>query len=50
VTQSTQPTEAASAQAEGRGLKINEDWAATAVGLVLVLLVLARVIAKAWIP
>jgi hypothetical protein len=50
VTQSTQPPEPAPAQADGRGLRINEDWLATAVGLILVLLVLARVIVKAWIP
>jgi hypothetical protein len=41
VTQSTHPPEPASAQADGRGLRINEAWLATAVGLVLVLLVLA---------
>ena len=50
MTQSTHPPEPAPAQAEARGLRINEDWLATAVGLVLVLLVLARVIVKAWIP
>jgi hypothetical protein len=50
VTQSAQPPQPAPAQAEGRGWRINEDWAATAVGLILVLLVLARVIVKAWIP
>jgi hypothetical protein len=50
VTQSTQPPEHAPAQVEGRSPRINEDWAATAVGLILVLLVLARVIVKAWIP
>ena len=32
------------------GLRINEDWAATVVGLVLVVLVLAGVIGKGLIP
>jgi hypothetical protein len=32
------------------GIRINEDWAATAVGIVLVLLVLAGVIVKGMIP
>lgn len=31
-------------------IRINEDWAATAIGIVLVLLVLAGVIAKGMIP
>jgi hypothetical protein len=50
VTQSTQPSQPAPVEAKSAGLRINEDWAATAVGLILVLLVLARVIVKAWIP
>ncbi len=32
------------------GFRINEDWAATAVGIILVLLVLAGVIVKGMIP
>jgi hypothetical protein len=32
------------------GLKINEDWAATLVGLVLVVLVLVGIIAKGMVP
>jgi hypothetical protein len=50
VTDTTEPSQPAPAEAASRGLRINEDWAATAVGIILVLLVLARVIVKAWIP
>ncbi len=32
------------------GIRINEDWAATGIGLVLVLLVLAGVIVKGMVP
>jgi hypothetical protein len=32
------------------GIRINEDWAATAIGIVLVLLVLAGVIVKGMVP
>jgi hypothetical protein len=36
--------------AERPGININEDWAATGIGLVLVLLVLAGVIVKGMVP
>lgn len=32
------------------GMRINEDWAATTIGIVLVLLVLAGVIGKGIVP
>jgi hypothetical protein len=32
------------------GIRINEDWAATAIGIVLILLVLAGVIVKGMVP
>jgi hypothetical protein len=36
---------------DGRtGIRTNEDWAATGIGLVLVLLVLAGVIVKGMVP
>lgn len=35
---------------ERDGIRINEDWAATAIGIVLVLLVLAGVIVKGMVP
>jgi hypothetical protein len=38
------------AEAPTTGPRVNEDWAATAVGIVLVLLVLAGVIKKGMIP
>ncbi len=55
MTQAAPPPEAPAAEVQAaepaaRGFRINEDWAATAVGIVLVLLVLAGVIAKGVIP
>lgn len=47
-TVSAQPSEAEPAPRRGPG--ISEDWAATIVGLVLVILVLAGVIGKGMIP
>lgn len=44
-----QPPDATGAQ-PGPALRINEDWAATAVGLILLLLVLGGVIVKGMIP
>jgi hypothetical protein len=41
---------AATTPAPACGLKINEDWAATFVGLVLVVLVLVGVIVKGMVP
>lgn len=51
MTQSA-PVEESDSPPEDQGgrVRINEDWAATAVGIVLVLLVLAGVIAKGMIP
>lgn len=45
----TPPPDAPSAQT-GTAFKINEDWAATLVGLVLVLLAITGVIVKGMIP
>jgi hypothetical protein len=50
VTETTQPSQLAPPESASRGSRFNEDWAATAVGLILVVLVLARVVARAWIP
>ena len=54
MTQTAQPPDAPAtepaAEPTAGGFRINEDWAATAVGIVLVLLVLAGVIAKGMIP
>ena len=50
MTQAAPPPEMPAAEPATGGFKINEDWAATAVGIVLVLLVLAGVIAKGMIP
>ena len=41
---------AAPTAAPAGGLRINEDWAATLVGLVLVVLVLVGIIAKGMVP
>ena len=41
---------AATTPAATGGLRINEDWAATLVGLVLVVLVLVGIIAKGMVP
>ena len=48
VTESAPPAQAP-AETPG-GIRINEDWLATIVGIVLVLLVLGGVIAKGVIP
>jgi hypothetical protein len=50
MDRSTQPPDAPSPAPATPGFRINEDWAATAVGLVLILLVLAGVIVKGMIP
>ena len=52
VAQPVQPPQPPQPPAEAptTGLRINEDWAATAVGIVLVLLVLAGVIVRGMIP
>jgi hypothetical protein len=52
VTESAPPAQApAQAPAETPGaMRINEDWLATIVGIVLILLVLSGVIAKGMIP
>jgi hypothetical protein len=50
MSQSGQPPEAPAAPPEAAGFRINEDWAATAVGLILIGLVLAGVIVKGMIP
>jgi hypothetical protein len=53
MTQSTPDVNADSPPVDrgGRdGIRINEDWAATTIGIVLVLLVLAGVIGKGIIP
>jgi hypothetical protein len=41
---------AATTSAPSGGLRINEDWAATVVGLVLVVLVLVGIIVKGMVP
>jgi hypothetical protein len=50
VTQSPAAAQPSDAGSSPGGIRINEDWAATAIGIVLVLLVLAGVIVKAMIP
>jgi hypothetical protein len=50
VTQPPSATQPADAERSPGGIRINEDWAATAIGIVLVLLVLAGVIVKAMVP
>jgi hypothetical protein len=50
VAKAAATTPAATAPAAIGGLKINEDWAATAVGLILVVLVLVGIIAKGMVP
>ena len=49
MTQQVPPPDAPATRPQG-SFRINEDWAATAVGLILVALVLAGVIAKGMIP
>lgn len=54
MTETAQPPQAPAtepaAEPPAGGFRINEDWAATAVGIILVLLVLAGVIVKGMIP
>jgi hypothetical protein len=50
VTQPPATTQPADSERSPGGIRINEDWAATAIGIVLVLLVLAGVIVKAMVP
>lgn len=54
MAESAPPPEASTTTADGEmprsGYALNEDWAATIVGLVLIALVLAGVIAKGMIP
>jgi hypothetical protein len=50
VTQPPAANHPADADSVPGGIRINEDWAATAIGIVLVLLVLAGVIVKAMVP
>lgn len=44
------PAEAAATTAETGGFRVNEDWAATVIGLLLVALVLAGIIGKGIVP
>lgn len=44
------PTETTETTVEARGRGINEDWLATVVGLVLVVLVLVGIIGKGLVP
>lgn len=44
------PSSAPDSPSVAPGFRINEDWAATAVGLILILLVLAGVIVKGMVP
>jgi hypothetical protein len=50
MTEQVPPADAPATRPQGSTFRINEDWAATAVGLILVALVLAGVIAKGMIP
>lgn len=49
MTNAPQPA-TSEAPPAGSPLRINEDWAATAVGLILLVLVLGGIIAKGMIP
>ncbi len=50
MTQPATPPPTPSAEPAAEGFRINEDWLATAVGLVLILLVIGGVIVKGMIP
>jgi hypothetical protein len=50
MTQERAAAKAAVATPEPAGFRISEDWAATFVGLILVVLVLVGIIAKGMVP